>query len=520
MKKRIVFVSTFIIIFTLHAGYSVWRSNIISSAWAGRDGSALTGYFTDGSYFLGYSYALAAALAAYGAARFLENNRQGLKGIAGGVSGAGAVYLLGCFLIGCCGSPMLPVYLSLFGASFLKFTKPLTAALTTAFIYGGYLWMNRSERKRIKGDRKFFEQQLERIEEISRVKKCAGCSCYLDILKEYRDGVPQSAGNDDLRKKIEEIIGATVIAHDCLGCDPCLPVGVSNELFGYKNGAGNSECCPACGGSAKPAWPVETGEFLMGRKNAPVAVSTLTSTDLPERIANEIGLQNIAIIGKTETENIGVEKVVKNVISNPCIRYLVLCGKDGKGHQSGKTLLALKEHGIDGGKRVINAPGLRPVLKNIHPDEVRHFREQVEIIDMIGPVEIGSIRQTVNDSAAMGHEPFHEIMMPDAVQRINAEKPKYLVLDGTGFFIIYVDAGEKVIVMEHYDNERTLTKVIQGREAVFIVRTAIDLDLVSQLDHAAYLGRELTRAETALKNGTAYIQDRAAGEMEKRKKNH
>ena len=54
--------------------------------------------------------------------------------------------MAGCFLAGCCGSPMLGVYLSLFGASFLPWAKPLVAGLTTAMIAGSYWWMRRRER--------------------------------------------------------------------------------------------------------------------------------------------------------------------------------------------------------------------------------------------------------------------------------------------------------------------------------------------------------------------------------------
>lgn len=514
MKKRIVFISSFVLIFILHMAYSIWKLNKISSAWAGQDDIALSSYFNNGSYWLGYSYALAGALAAYGLVRFLENNKQGLKGLAGGVSLVGAIYLLGCFLIGCCGSPMLPIYLSLFGSSFLKFTKPLTAVLTTVFIFGGFLWMNRAENKKRKKDKEFFKQQFERIEEISRVKKCAGCSCYMDILKEYHDGVSQSPGNDDLKKKIEELIRATEIDHECLGCEPCHPVGVSNKLFEYKTEIDGNECCPACGDANELSWPVEAGEYLIGRKNAPIAVSTLTSMDLPERISNEIGLQNIAIIGKTETENIGVEKVVKNIVANPYIRFLLVCGKDGKGHQSGKTLLALKKYGINNKKKVIKSPGLRPVLKNVHHDEVRHFREQVSVIDLIESEEIALIRQTIDDCIRNQPEPLKRQIKLYTVQRTNAEEQRKLLLDSAGFFIIYVEAQKNKIVMEHYDNERTLTKVIQGEDATSIVNAAIELNLVSQLDHAAYLGRELTRAETALKKGIPYVQDRAVGEVE------
>ncbi len=41
--------------------------------------------------------------------------------------------------------------------------------------------------------------------------------------------------------------------------------------------------------------------------------------------------------------------------------------------------------------------------------------------------------------------------------------------------------------------------------------TVIEASLISRLDHAAYLGRELARAENALKTVENYVQDRASG---------
>ena len=35
---------------------------------------------------------------------------------------------------------------------------------------------------------------------------------------------------------------------------------------------------------------------------------------------------NVAVYGPMKTENLGVEKVVANIISNPNIRFLIVCG--------------------------------------------------------------------------------------------------------------------------------------------------------------------------------------------------
>ncbi len=39
------------------------------------------------------------------------------------------------------------------------------------------------------------------------------------------------------------------------------------------------------------------------------------------------------------------------------------------------------------------------------------------------------------------------------------------------------------------------------------------MQLVSQMDHAAYLGREFAKAENTIYNNTKYIQDQAQGEL-------
>ncbi len=78
--------------------------------------------------------------------RFREKRLFGAgKAAVGGATAGSVLAVAACFLSGCCGSPMLAVYLSLFGAAFLPWAKPLVAALTTAMIAGSYWWMRRKE---------------------------------------------------------------------------------------------------------------------------------------------------------------------------------------------------------------------------------------------------------------------------------------------------------------------------------------------------------------------------------------
>ena len=84
-----------------------------------------------------------------------------------------------------------------------------------------------------------------------------------------------------------------------------------------------------------------------------------------------------------------------------------------------------------------------------------------------------------------------------------------MVSDPAGYFVIFLDPAGGLISLEHYANNGVLTAIIEGRTAAELYMTAIDRNLVSRLDHAAYLGRELARAEHALSSGEHYVQDAA-----------
>ncbi len=131
------------------------------------------------------------------------------------------------------------------------------------------------------------------------------------------------------------------------------------------------------------------GEFTTGDPSAPVAVVTLAK-DL------KLPADKVAIHGKMKTENLGIEKVVANVISNPNIRFVVVFGDEIRGHRAGGSLLALHRNGLDGNRRVIDAPGAVPYIENIDDEAVRRFREQVEIIDHLGITDRSILMDTLD----------------------------------------------------------------------------------------------------------------------------
>jgi hypothetical protein len=70
-------------------------------------------------------------------------------GAAGSITFVGVLMATGCFVIGCCGSPMLGVYLGIFGARALGIGKPLMALVSLISVGVGYLYLSRRAKKEI-----------------------------------------------------------------------------------------------------------------------------------------------------------------------------------------------------------------------------------------------------------------------------------------------------------------------------------------------------------------------------------
>jgi tetrahydromethanopterin S-methyltransferase subunit A len=361
------------------------------------------------------------------------------------------------------------------------------------------------------------KELLVKAEKISKIEKCETCQCFYDVLMEMREVLEKGNGNKELKRRLNEIIEKAKISHDCLGCDPCLPVPISNLL--HEIGGGKIRQARICGTVCKPilvsirskatSWPVEQGEYVLGLPDAPVAICTLGSDEIPEKIAGSLGKELFAIAGKTYTENIGLEKIVKNTISNSHIRFLIVCGKDTRGHMAGQSLLSLIRKGVSQDKRIMGSKGQRAVLRNLSYAEIQHFREQVHLIDLIGVEDLKRIEAEARECKRRNPGRFDRSLDVRTAPTIEAKSPTGLVLDPSGFFIIYPKKNENRVYLEHYKEDGTLNEIIYGEDPVFIASTAIERSLVSRLDHAAYLGRELERAYQSMVQGYSYIQDSA-----------
>jgi tetrahydromethanopterin S-methyltransferase subunit A len=148
-------------------------------------------------------------------------------------------------------------------------------------------------------------------------------------------------------------------------------------------------------------YPPEEGCYLRGNDYSPVAVVVIlrwireqTPPDIEKLV--RIGVEGgAALSGTLQTENIGIEKIICNLVSNPNIRYLIVCGPESPGHLVGDAILALARNGLDEKKRIIATEAPTPYLFNVQPEFVKRFRDQINVIDLINEGSHEVIRQAV-----------------------------------------------------------------------------------------------------------------------------
>jgi tetrahydromethanopterin S-methyltransferase subunit A len=266
----------------------------------------------------------------------------------------------------------------------------------------------------------------------------------------------------------------------------------------------------------RPAWPVHPGGYVIGDPSASVAVCTLSDAGLAEQAA---ALPGVAIAGRLHTANLGIERIIANVTANPGIRFLLLCGRDSPLFQPGDALLALAANGTGPQRRIRGTAGYMPLLNGVSPAAVQSFRRQVEVADHRGETSLAALHTLVAELAARDPGPF-TAPGPAAGAgqatkaggfteiRPGGRRRDPLGYDPAGYFVISLDPGGAKIAAEHYRADHTPAHRMRGTSAEAMLAGLLREGLISQPSHAGYLGAELAKAETAIRLGLRYEQDK------------
>lgn len=181
-------------------------------------------------------------------------------------------------------------------------------------------------------------------------------------------------------------------------------------------------------------WPPMPGDYSVLEKESKVAIVTLTSN--PENFS----IPEAAIVGSLKTENLGIERIIVNIISNPKIRAFILCGKESQGHYAGQALLSVWKNGADENMKIKGAKGPIPYLENITQEAVKRFQRQIHTMEnLIGELNPEAVRAKTREINAMNlpifdEEPMYATQRKESKKTVVSGAENMLVLPG-GFVV-------------------------------------------------------------------------------------
>jgi len=202
-------------------------------------------------------------------------------------------------------------------------------------------------------------------------------------------------------------------------------------------------------------WPVINGDYVVGDPESPVAAATLASHI--EQIPVDAGA---TIAGPCKTENLGIEKMIANLISNPNIRFLVLCGSEVQGHVTGQSIEALHANGVDPDKRkIIDAKCAIPFIENIPDEGIERFQTQMELVSIIDVEDAGQIGAKIKECIEKDPGAFEEEAMVIKVEEGGEEEEEGEAIPPV--------TPETALIEARMRNIQTQVKSVGGLQRIF-----------------------------------------------------
>lgn len=154
-------------------------------------------------------------------------------------------------------------------------------------------------------------------------------------------------------------------------------------------------------------WPVYYKELLdLGNAESNIGIATLWT--YRAELSKSLDKSKYSVIGQLYSKE-GINFMLRNILANPKLRYLVLCGNDRSG--SGEALIRFFEQGLDQENCIKGVKDAR-IDKELPLEKLDLLREKVKIIDLRGKVKAQEVEEAINGLEEL--ESFTEPMLfPD-----------------------------------------------------------------------------------------------------------
>jgi tetrahydromethanopterin S-methyltransferase subunit A len=256
-------------------------------------------------------------------------------------------------------------------------------------------------------------------------------------------------------------------------------------------------------------WPFKPGKYHVLDDTAPVVVVMPDNESLAENLA-ALSVQGLCMVSSVCRSVSDIEKLIKNVEANLAVHCLIVAGgSEEKAYPAVEALATIFGDRADTSEKAATLiHAVRGKLKSLDFDALQ---KRVNVVNMLHCTDIDRIIADVKKHGS-------EVIRPDAgfvvqgydttlgVPRVIAPSSMShdFKNDKAGTFVIGVQ--NKSIIVEHYNSKGELLRLIEGTSARDLCILLVRNGWVSRLDHAAYLGRHLALAETAIQQGIPYDQ--------------
>lgn len=195
-------------------------------------------------------------------------------------------------------------------------------------------------------------------------------------------------------------------------------------------------------GEKTKKWPLYKDKMLIiGNQKSQVAVCSLWTKR--ELVARKLNLEKISVVGNLYSAKKGISFLIRNILANPNIRYLIVCGLDRS--ESGRALIDLDKNGFEkveskegenGYWRIISGVENRIDIE-IEKEALEIFRSKVKIMDLRREKDYANIQKVI-DSLDQNLQPFAKkpLLFPDHIQ----EETDFFPSESSAFTI----RGEKI----------------------------------------------------------------------------
>lgn len=143
----------------------------------------------------------------------------------------------------------------------------------------------------------------------------------------------------------------------------------------------------------KILFPIKVDFFKGNGSN--ISLCTLSSVELLKVISKSEIMKKLVIAGRLFSENKGIDQIIEYCLDNPKMEYIILCGKDTKGHYPGDALMCLLNYGVTAEGRILGTIAPYPYI-TISKENVKRFKAQISIVDLRNCFDVPEISEVVN----------------------------------------------------------------------------------------------------------------------------